>query len=230
MSHVSDTMRNGAAFYARAAQSDGGELGFALPKLSVKAFGAVAAATATGVCVAATATAVGANTLSATGSLVSGGVATFDVPRNVVVTATSNVISIANLVTGTDQYGAPQTETITVTGGTAVEGKKGFKTVTSVVATATAAVTGPINVGTANVIALPFHLNNKGSFLGYKLDGAETTTTLVAGFTATGVSTSTTADVTGTFTATAADGSKYVTVMMLVNPTSKTTLYGADPV
>jgi hypothetical protein len=222
-------MRNGDAYYARAAQSDGGERGFPIPKKAVKEFGAISAATATGVCVAATATTGAAVTLSATGSLVSGGVATFDVPRNVIITATANTISISNLVTGTDQYGATQTETITVTGTTAVEGVKAFKTVTSVVATATAAVTGTIAVGTANVIAFPYRLGDKGKFLGMRVDGVDSNPTLVAGFTTTGVSTSTTADVTGTFTATASDGSKLYTVQMMVNPSTKTTLYGVTP-
>lgn len=230
MSHVSDTMRNGAAYYAPAAQSDGGELGFALPKIMVKEFGAIATLDADGIVSGATATAVGANTLTATGVLVSGGVATFTTPRNVTVVATGNVISTVFTITGTDQYSQTQTETITATTTASVSGVKAFKTVTSVVATATAAVTGPINVGMGDVWGLPNHLLDKGKVLAFTVDGAQLTPTIVAGFTATGTSTATTADVRGTITSTAAaNGALLFTVMYVVNPTSKLTLYGAAP-
>lgn len=233
MSHVSDTMRNGPAYYAAAAQSDGGELGFALPKVAVKEFGAITTLDADGITAAASATApaAGGVNLSATGVLVSGGVATFDVPRNVTILATGNAATTTFRITGTDQYGQAQTETITATTSTAVAGVKAFKTVTAVTLTSTSSVAGGVTTGTGDVFGLPHHIADKGKILAFTVDGvAAPAPTIVAGFTATGTSTATTADVRGTITATtASNGTIRFSVMYVVNPTSKETLYGAAP-
>jgi hypothetical protein len=219
-------MRNGAAYYAPAAQSDGGELGFALPKIAVHEFGAVVTATTTGICVTATGVANG-GALSATGSLVSGGVATFDVPRTVNLTSTGNNSGFSFTVSGTDAYGQTQTETITGPNNNTVAGVKAFKTVTGIVAATT--LVGTVSAGTTDVFGLPWHLNDKGKVIAATVNGAAVTPTLVAGFTATGTSTATTADVRGTITSTTSDSSKRFTVAYIVNPTSKATLYGAAP-
>lgn len=235
MTQFSDTIRNGDAFYGRAGQSDGGDRGFPMAKIAVYEYGAIATLTSSGVCTNATATAAGAGsvTLSATGSLVSGGVATFDIPRNVTISATANTTqAIVFLVTGTDAYGATQTESITATVATTLNGAKAFKTITSVVATTTGAHTTatPIQVGTGSLYGLPFHLADKGKFLFVNQDGVNVPPTLVNGLTTTDVSTSTTADVRGTLTtSTVANGSLRFTVGMLVNPSTKAKLYGADP-
>ena len=228
MSHVSDTMRNGAAFYGRAAQSDGGELGYPMPKMAVYEFGAVAALTTTGVCVTATGI-VGGGVLSATGSLVSGGVATFDVSRAVAITSTGNNSGFSFTVNGTDQYGATQTETITGPNNNTVTGIKAFKTVTSVLSATT--LVGTISVGTSDTLGLPYHLLNKGKLVQpVHQDGVSISTTTVVGFSVTGTSTATTADVRGTVAlGTAADGAKLTTVCMIVNPSTKETLYGVAP-
>ena len=228
MSHVSDTRRQGDAFYGLAAQSDGGELGVALPVLVVQEFGAVVTLAPTGVCVNATGIA-GGGALSATGSLVSGGVATFDIPRNVTITSTGNNSTLSFTVTGTDQYTKAQTETITGPNATTVGGVKAFKTVTSVVSSTTVVAT--ISVGTGDVYGTPWRLADKGKVLGFTIDGVPSANpTIVAGFTTTGTSTATTADVRGTVTATlASDGSRRFSVMAVVNPATKETLYGVTP-
>lgn len=227
MSHVSDTMRNGPAFYGPAAQSDGGELGFALPKIAVREFGAVVTATTTGICVTATGV-TGGGALSATGSLVSGGVATFDVPRTVNLTSTGDNSGFSFTVSGTDYYGQTQTETITGPNNNTVAGVKAFKTVTGIVAATT--LVGTISAGTTDVLGLPWRLADKGKVLAVTIDGVDSAPTLVAGFTATGTSTATTADVRGTITTTtASNGTKVFSVAYIVNPASKETLYGAAP-
>lgn len=228
MSHTSDTRRQGPAFYGSAGQSDGGELGVALPVAVVKQFGAVTTLTATGICVNATGVA-GGGALSASGSLVSGGVATFDIPRNVTITSTGNNSTLSFTVTGTDQYGKAQTETITGPNATTVGGVKAFKTVSSVVSSTTIVAT--VSAGTGDVYGLPWRISSKGDVLAYTIDGIPSVTpAVVAGFTTTGTSTATTADVRGTITATvASDGSKSFTVMAIVNPASKESLYGVTP-
>lgn len=65
------------------------------------------------------------------GALVSGGVATLDVPRNIVVDS-GGVDTAVLTFTGTDEYGNTVVESITLNGTTAVAGKKAFKTVTGV--------------------------------------------------------------------------------------------------
>lgn len=229
MTHFSDTYRIGDAFYGRAAQSDGGQKGVALPVVVVKEFGAVAALTGTGIAIAASVTTAGA--ISATGSLVSGGVATFDVPRNVTMTATADTSSLTFTVNGTDLYGETQTETFTGPTGTAtVAGKKAFKTVTSVVATGGSVTTG-LTVGSGDVLGLPWHLANKGRFISITVDGVlSAAPTIVAGIGATGVATATNGDSRGTITATiATNAARYFTAMMIVVPTSKENLYGVTP-
>ena len=67
------------------------------------------------------------------GALASSGVVTLDVPRNVIVDAAGAATAVLT-VTGTDVYGVPMSEAITLNGTTAVAGKKAFKTITSVAA------------------------------------------------------------------------------------------------
>jgi hypothetical protein len=226
MTQFSDTLRQGDAYYAGAAQSDGGERGVPVPKLTVIQFGAIATLDADGVCVAATATT--AKTLSATGALVTGGVGVFATPRNVTITSTTNESGVTFTVTGEDQYGETVRETITGPNNTTVSGKKAFSQVTSVACGG--AITGNVNVGSGDVIGLPYHLGDKGDIIALTVDGAVETTapTLVAGFSTSGTSTATTADVRGTIdTNTAPNGSRLFTVVMLVDPTTKESLYGA---
>lgn len=94
----------------------------------------------------------GADAITLDGSLVSGGVATLDVPRCVIITSGSDDTGITFTVTGKDGYGLTQVETLAGTNG-AVTGVKAFKTVSSVAHTGTLA--GTVTVGTTTKLGLP---------------------------------------------------------------------------
>lgn len=81
--------------------------------------------------------AVGSINMTLGGSLTAGGVGTNATPRNVVITVThaSAVVALSGVVSGTNQYGKPITETWSVTAGTTSKtytGAKAFATVTSI--------------------------------------------------------------------------------------------------
>jgi hypothetical protein len=97
------------------------------------------------------------------GALASGGVATFDTPRNV-VGAWTNTATVT--FTGTDVYGNTITETSA--SGTSHVGAKAFKTVTSVDPSAT--ITSA-TFGSGNVIGLPLFLADAGQVLSVSQDG-----------------------------------------------------------
>lgn len=123
------------------------------------------------------------------GVLASGGVATFDVPRNVVAAWTGTAVLT---VTGTDQYGNVVVESSA--SGTSLAGKKAFKTITGIAVSAN--VTG-LTVGHGNVLGLPVYLASVSHVVREILNDATATAgTLVAGDTAT--ATATTGDVRGT--------------------------------
>lgn len=230
MSHVSDTLRVGDAYYAAAGLNQftsGGDKGIDLQPIVVVEFGAVSALTTTGI--VANVTSTGAGAVSATGTLVSGGVATITTPRALSLTSTGNLSGFTITVVGTDSYGAAQTETITGPNATTVYGKKAFKTVTSV--TATAATTGGLSVGVSDILGLPYRLADKGKFGGVFVDGVQSTgATVVAGLTTTQVATATNGSTRGTVLATtASNGSALISAWIKVVPTSKETLYGVTP-
>lgn len=139
------------------------------------------------------------------GALVSGGVATFDVPRAIVVDSGGADTSVIT-ITGTDVHGAVMKESITANGTTAVNGKKAFKTVTGISGSATAA--NGIFIGTTNILGLPVFLPGSAYILKELQDGAAA----VAGTVVAGVSsaaTATTGDVRGTYVPNATpDGAK----------------------
>lgn len=167
--------------------------------LTVKlGLGAPDTADADGVCASQAGTASTAMTIA--GALASGGVATFDVPRNVVA-AWTNTATLT--VTGTDVYGNVVKETSG--SGTSMAGKKAFKTVTSVVPSAN--ITGA-TVGTGDVLGLPVFLPGTAYVLKELQDGAAATAgTVVAGVSS--AATATTGDVRGTYDPNAAcDGAK----------------------
>jgi len=117
---------------------------------------AVAAGGATGI--------AGPNTTSKsiplTGSLTSGGVMIFDVPRNVVVVVThaTSIVAVTGVITGLDLDGQVIQETFTITAtGTSktATGVKAFKSVTDVTITAVAdASADSIQVGSGNALGL----------------------------------------------------------------------------
>lgn len=223
ITHAAQVYR-GDAYYS--AYSPDGRRGWEMPKLQTVEFGQVDTLDADGVCVNASAT--GAATLPATGALVSGGVATFDIARNVTITSTGDESGITFTVTGTDHYGETLVEAVTGPNNTTVNGVKAFKTVTSV-AVDGATTSSAVDVGMGDVMGLPFRLNDLGKFLGLYIDGDPVGSTPVAGFSAAGTSTATTADVRGTVTATTApNGTRYFSALMIINDDStKANLFGA---
>lgn len=106
------------------------------------------AAVATGI---ATAQAVaGAGALTINGSLASGGVATMDVARRIIIASTGADSAVIFTVTGTNRSGAAQSETITgVATPTPVQSVNDYKTVTSIVSSG--ATAGNISAGTNGV-------------------------------------------------------------------------------
>jgi hypothetical protein len=124
------------------------------------------------------------------GVLAADGVATFDVPRNVVAAWTGAAVLT---VTGTDAYG----ETIVESSGsgTSLTGKKAFKTITDI--SVSADVTG-LTVGNGKVLGLPVFMGSDAALIAEREDGAAPTAgALVAGVEA--VATATTGDVRGTY-------------------------------
>ena len=175
--------------------------------------GAPDAAVANGVVASQAITAADGLATGINGSLASGGVATFDVPRNVVAAWTGAAVMT---VTGTDEYGRTIVESSA--SGTSLAGKKAFKTVTdvSVSADVTAAT-----VGSGDVLGLPVFLPAGVNVLKELQDGAAATAgTLVAGIRTAGGSTATTGDVRGTYDPSAAcDGDKvFQLVVALPDP------------
>lgn len=150
--------------------------------------GAPDTADADGVCASQAITAAGTGTIA--GALASGGVATFDVPRNVVAAWTTTAVMT---VTGTDEYGKVVVESSA--SGTSLTGKKAFKTVTAV--DVSVDVTGA-TVGTGTVLGLPRVLESAGQVLAEMEDGAAPTAgTIVAA--ATAEPSATTGDIRGTY-------------------------------
>lgn len=217
----SDDHYYGKVYYSRA----GVNRGVLQSPLYVHEFGAVETADTDGICVAAT----GSSTLSATGALVSGGVATMTTPRAILLTSTS-LQAFPVTVAGTDVYGETMSEIITLaTGALTKAGVKAFKTVTSL--TVTGAPSTAIDVGTTDVLGLPLRLADVGKLISFTADGiADTSLTVVAGLASTGVSTTTSADVRGTIDPnTAANGSVRFTAMFVTDGNSvKEKIYGVD--
>lgn len=161
----------------------------------------------------------GAGALVINGALASGGVATLDVPRNVIADSGGADTAVIT-VTGTDQYGQVIKENITLNGTTAVAGKKAFKTITAVASDAT--VTNGFFLGTGDVLGLPIYLPSGGYVHAELQDGSAVASagTLVAGLAPNTISTATTADVRGTYDPNAAcDGGKsFSLIVTLADP------------
>lgn len=147
------------------------------------------------------------------GALVSGGVAVFDVPRNVVAAwTTASTLTI----TGVDEYGNAVVEQSA--NGTSHAGKKAFKKITSV--KSSAAITAA-TVGTGDVLGLPVFVPGAGNLLKEMQDRAVATAgTLVAGVITAGGATATSGDVRGTYDPNAAcDGDKvFELILALTEP------------
>jgi hypothetical protein len=216
MTHFSDGVRAGRNFANNGTASEPGV--FMSP---INVYNIVPAALdADGICAQQTLAAAGNALLN--GALASGGTVTLDVPRNVIVDAAGAATAVLT-VTGTDVYGIPMSEAITLNGTTAVAGKKAFKTITSIAASAAAT---DFFVGTGDVFGLPIRANSR-NYVMTAWGGAFVTTGTFAAADAT-AATTTTGDVRGTFApADAADASKRLTLWVFVlDDDTQTGLYG----
>ena len=169
-----------------------------------------AALSATAVCAAQAVAAAGNATIN--GASAASGVATFDYARTFsIVTSNAGNTTQTVTITGTDYYGQAQTQTLTCNGTSTVTSTKTFKTVTQVAVSA--ALTGNLSVGSANVFGLPYAVTDGGYLLrtGWAGAVADNAGTFVA---ADGTTPSaTTGDVRGTFApTTVADGSKRLVI------------------
>lgn len=153
--------------------------------------------------------------LTLNGALAVSGAVTLDVPRAVVVDSTDAGDTTQTLtVKGTDEYGNALWETIASNGTTAVNGKKAFKTITSIAASA--AYAGNVTVGTTDILGLPIAVRGAGQIVNEIQDLAIATAgTFVA---ASAVeATATSADVRGTYLPNAAaDGAKAYQLLVYV--------------
>jgi hypothetical protein len=110
--------------------------------------GPLTAASANNICLSQTKT--GSGNLTLNGSLVSGGVAILDNPRQVLITNVGNDSGITFTVTGTTFSGQSVSETVTGTSGSTVATQTDFKTVTSISVSGSTSVSG-VTVGTNGV-------------------------------------------------------------------------------
>jgi hypothetical protein len=216
MTHFSDGVRAGRNF---ANNGTANQPGVFMSPINVYDIVPVAL-DADGICAQQTLAAAGNALLN--GALASGGTVTLDVPRNVIVDAAGAATAVLT-VTGTDVYGIPMSEAITLNGTTAVAGKKAFKTITRIAASAAAT---DFFVGTGDVFGLPIDANTRNYVL-TAWNGAFVTTGTFVGADAT-TATTTTGDVRGTYAVPdAADGSKRLTLWVFVfDDDTQTGLYG----
>jgi hypothetical protein len=216
MTHFSDGVRAGRNFANNGTAS---QPGVYMSPINVYDIVPVAL-DADGICAQQTLAAAGNALLN--GALASGGTVTLDVPRNVIVDAAGAATAVLT-VTGTDVYGIPMSEAITLNGTTAVAGKKAFKTITRIAASAAAT---DFFVGTGDVFGLPIDANTRNYVLTAWNGAFVTTGTFVAADATT--ATTTTGDVRGTYAVPdAADGSKRLTLWVFVfDDDTQTGLYG----
>lgn len=127
---------------------------------------------ADGVCAAVALATVGSTetTVSIAGALASGGVATFDVPRCVQVQL-SSAATCSVRVYGKDIYNQTMCEVFSLTGATAVNGNKAFKSVTNVRYTSTTVTDPTLNVGTTDKLGLPCFLPSSANVLSQIVNG-----------------------------------------------------------
>lgn len=190
-------------------------------EFNYKDYGVIVLADANGVVESQDLTALGVYSgAGIAGALASGGVATFDVARNVVAAWTGTAVIT---ITGTDEYGAVLKESSA--SGTSLTGKKAFKTVTAV---AVSADVTSLTVGSGVVIGLP-HRVDRNALLIKNMDNAITTGTFVPAVT-TDPATATTGDVRGTVTFGSApdDTRAYAVLYKIAGSATKLLAYGVD--
>ena len=137
--------------------------------------------------------------------------------RAVSITAAASATYATATVNGYDIYGYPMSEAITISAGSAVNGKKAFKYIKSVVLSGgTADTTHAYSVGTADVFGLPLRSDTFGDIIVNNASSLVATTLITA---ATNylpadrtTPSATTADVRGTFAATSSSGANKLIV------------------
>lgn len=250
MTSFFDNVRSGRANYARATPPATGYAedeiyGVPMTQTYALQLGTASTALASGVFFSASGATGG--TLTSTGALVSGGVATFDNARGLRFTSSVDTSTSVITVRGTDFWGAPQTTSINgPTGntigntGSYVDSLTTFKTVL------TASVVGNLGttlfmIGDNNTYGLPYRIANIGKGLDIYINGSSATVPAVwtAGLATTVTPTASTADVRGTValaTVSLADGTKYVTANFITpnwgiaaGSDTKESTYGVAP-
>lgn len=152
------------------------------------------------------------------GSLATGGVATMDFPRNVVITVThaSSVVAMSGTITGYDEYGTLITESWSVAAtGTSktFTGKKAFKTVVAITETVAAdASANTIISGSGAVLGLD-HYSEVASLLKETSAGS-----VVTNGTLTAAGTTNAADARGTYTPNSAPNGSTTYVVYYLTP------------
>lgn len=267
MTQHSDQLRQGAAYFApqgrwnsptalnglpvATSPQDTSVLGAMHTQTFCYQVGTASTALATGIFFSASGTATtGTTTLTATGALVSGGVATLDVPRAIRITASVNLSTTTFTIIGTDGYGqlmqwagvGPSGDTLGNTG-SYVDTSVAFKTASSITisAAATGIATTALEIGTSNTFGMPYVVANAGMGLDCYINGNSATVpgTWTAAYTPTGTPTATTTDVRGLYavsTLVLPNGSRYFTFQFItpnvnLTPNTDTTVntFGATP-
>lgn len=206
----------GSAQYNRA---NNAKAGVPLTPLYVQDFGAPATADADGAVASQDLTAAGVfSGAGIAGALAAGGVATFDVPRNVVAAWTGAAVIT---ITGTDKYGETIKESSA--SGTSLAGKKAFKTVTGVAVSANVTA---LTVGSGDVLGLDYRVDTNGLVFARAANAIDAGTFVPA--VTTDPATATTGDVRGTFDpAVALNGSNKVLVgYKIADPSTKVGAFG----
>jgi hypothetical protein len=137
-----------------------------------------------------------AGALLVNGSIAVSGLVTLDRPRNLIAKSGGADTAVITC-TGKDEYGVTMKETITLNGTTAVSGKKAFKQVSAL--DASAAIANTAFIGTGDVLGLPVHVPAAGFIIKELENGTVATAgTFAAGWTTAGAHTATGADIRGT--------------------------------
>jgi hypothetical protein len=250
MTSFLDNIRSGRANYGRATPPGTGYAedeiyGVPFGQTFPYQIGTASTALASGVFYSASGATGG--TLTATGALVSGGVATFDVARGLRFTSSVDTSTSVITVRGTDLYGAPITYSINgPTGntignvGSYVDSLVTFKTVTTASAVGNLGTT-LFMIGDNNCFGLPYRIANVGKGLDVYINGSSATVpaTWAAGYTTTAAATASTADVRGTVTLSTvvlANDARYITAVFITpnwgiaaSSDTKENTYGVAP-
>lgn len=146
-----------------------------------------------------------------------------DVPRNVSLNAThdSSLVAMTCTVTGYDEWRQKVVETLSITAtGTekTAAGKKAIKYVESIALTSAGnATTNTANLGWADVLGLPYRLDDKSDLIAVFGDGVQELATSTVAAAVSTTPSATTGDVRGTVApATSPDGTKTFSVWMHV--------------